>query len=105
MIIQLPAYAQVERDYMGLHSMLELLHNLYGFVVDLEPVREEAERQRQALDETASEDPRLQVWLKELEQTYDRETKLLPAAGEPETQLSPELEKFLREVEGRWTEN
>lgn len=106
-VLQLPAYAQVERDYMGLQAMLELLHNLYGFDVDMGPVREEADRQRQALDETASEDPRLQVWLKELEQSYDRDTKLLasPADDEPETQLSPELEKFLREVEGRWSEN
>jgi hypothetical protein len=97
----------VERDYIGLQAMLQLMQNLYGFDLDLEPVREEAERQRQALDETASEDPRLQVWLKELEQSYDREAKLLPAAesGEPETPLSPELEKFLREVEGRWSEN
>jgi predicted ATP-grasp superfamily ATP-dependent carboligase len=107
-ILQLPAYAQVERDYIGLQAMLELLHNLYGFDVDLGPVREEADRQRQALDETASEDPRLQVWLKELEQSYDRDAKLLPSpeqTEEPTTQLSPELEKFLREVEGRWTEN
>ncbi len=107
-ILQLPAYAQVERDYIGLQRMLELMGNLYGFAVDLEPVREEADRQRQALDETASEDPRLQVWLKELEQSYDRDTKLLlPSEGsqEPETQLSPELEKFLREVEGRWSES
>ena len=107
-ILQLPAYAQVERDYMGLQAMLELMHNLYGFEVDMAPVREEADRQRQALDETASEDPRLQVWLKELEQSYDREMKLLPSpegSEEPQTQLSPELEKFLREVEGRWTES
>jgi predicted ATP-grasp superfamily ATP-dependent carboligase len=107
-ILQLPAYAQVERDYMGLQSMLELLHRLYGLDVDLQPVREEAERQRQALDETAREDPRLQVWLKELEQSYDREVKPQPseeAAEETQTQLSPELEAFLRDVESRWSES
>ncbi len=105
MILQLPAYAQVERDYMGLEAMLELLAALYGFRLDLDPVREEAERQRQALDETASEDARLQVWLKELEQAYDMEARLQPTIDvEPTPPLSPELEKFLHDVESRWSE-
>ena len=76
---------------------------MFGFRLDMEPVRDEAERQRQALDETAAEDPRLQVWLRELERTYDAEH-----SGEPDvtsTPLSPELENFLRDVESRCPEN
>ena len=108
MILQLPAYAQVERDYMGLQALLEILSDIYGLDLDLEPVREEAERQRQALDETAQDDARLQVWLKELEQAYDMEARLQPDADDEEQEsapLSPELEKFLRDVESRWTES
>ncbi|MEK7247249.1 MAG: PAC2 family protein, partial [Chloroflexota bacterium] len=82
-ILQLPAYAQVERDYMGLQASLELLTNLYGLELDIDPVREEADRQRQALDETAAEDTRLQVWLKELELAYDMEARQQPES-EPE---------------------
>lgn len=105
-ILQLPAYAQIERDYMGLQSLLELLTALYGFTIDLGPVRTEAEQQREALDETASEDPRLQVWLRELEQTYDAEASTREGApSEPETPLSPELENFLRDVERRWSDS
>jgi predicted ATP-grasp superfamily ATP-dependent carboligase len=106
-ILQLPAYAQVERDYMGLEALLTLVQSLYGISVDLAPVREEAERQRQALDETAQEDPRLQVWLRELEAAYDAEVRALPVPedGEDAPQLSPELEKFLRDVERRWSES
>jgi hypothetical protein len=110
MILQLPAYAQVERDYMGLQALLELLSNLYGFALDLDAVREEADRQRQALDETASEDARLQVWLRELEQAYDMEAKsqeqpLLEEMDGERTPLSPELEKFLHDVQSGWSEN
>jgi predicted ATP-grasp superfamily ATP-dependent carboligase len=106
MVIQLPAYAQVERDYMGLQALLGILSALYGLDLDLAPVEEEAERQRQALDETAQDDARLQVWLKELEQAYDMEARLQPTVEEPEApELSPELEKFLRDVERRWTES
>ena len=78
-ILQLPAYAQVERDYIGLQRMLELIGQPIRVRVDLEPVREEADRQRQALDETASEDPRLQVWLKELEQSIRPGHEVTPA--------------------------
>jgi hypothetical protein len=108
MIVQLPAYAQVERDYMGLQALLELLTGLYGFSLDLDPVREEAERQRQALDDTAQEDARLQVWLRELEQAYDMEARLQPTVDietEEAAPLSPELEEFLRDVEKRWSES
>lgn len=110
MILQLPAYAQVERDYMGLEAMLETLSALYGFGVDMGPVRQEAEQQRLAMDETAESDPRLQVWLRELEQAYDAEARAQSSPDEsgeegagPE--LSPELEKFLRDVERRWSES
>jgi predicted ATP-grasp superfamily ATP-dependent carboligase len=105
-IIQLPAYAQVERDYMGLEALLTLVQRLYGIGIDMGPVREEGERQRQALDETAQEDPRLQVWLRELEQSYDAEVRALPVPEDGDApELSPELEKFLRDVERRWSES
>jgi len=108
-ILQLPAYAQVERDYMGLEAMLDILAALYGFELEMAPVRHEAEQQRLAMDETANEDPRLQVWLRELEQVYDAESKAMASPDEmvegESPQLSPELEKFLREVEGRWHES
>ncbi len=46
-----------------------------------------------------AEDERLKSWLAEMEQAYDAER---PADGSAEgTQLSPELESFLRDVEGR----
>lgn len=105
MILQLPAYAQVERDYMGLQEMLELLSGLYALDLDIDAVREEADRQRQALDETAAEDARLQVWLKELELAYDMEARRQPDAESESPPLSPSLENFLRDVERRWSES
>jgi hypothetical protein len=105
MILQLPAYAQVERDYMGLQASLELLTNLYGLELDIDPVRDEADRQRQALDETAAEDARLQVWLKELELAYDMEARQQPEKESEGPPLSPSLEKFLHDVERRWDQS
>jgi predicted ATP-grasp superfamily ATP-dependent carboligase len=105
MIIQLPAYAQVERDYMGLQASLELLAGIYNLQLDIDPVREEADRQRQALDETAAEDARLQVWLKELELAYDMEARQQPSPEGESPPLSPSLEKFLHDVQSGWDQN
>ena len=100
--MQLPAYAQIERDYRGLHSMLGLLNRAYGFEFNLGPVEEEAARQGTAVDESVRDDPRLQAWVTELETMYD--AVAASAGDEPATPLSPGLESFLREVEQRWTE-
>lgn len=102
MILQLPAYAQIERDYRGLRYMLELLSRTYGFSLTLGPVAEEEQRQSEAIEESVREDSRLQAWVVELERMYDSELGL--AGEEPGPALSPGLESFLREVEQRWTE-
>jgi predicted ATP-grasp superfamily ATP-dependent carboligase len=99
-ILQLPAYAQVERDYRGLLHMLELLSGFYGWQLDLDALRQEAERQRVAMDETAAENPQLQAMLQELERAYDAQ-----AGGEEDLELSPEMETFLKDIESRLSEN
>jgi hypothetical protein len=100
-ILQLPAYAQIERDYRGLRFMLELLCRTFGFTLELGPVADEERRQAEAIEESVREDPRLQAWVAELETMYDSEEGMGEEPGAP---LSPGLESFLREVERRWTE-
>jgi hypothetical protein len=100
-ILQLPAYAQIERDYRGLRCLLELLCRTFGFTLDLAPVAEEERRQAEAIEDSVREDSRLQAWVAELEAMYDAEAV---AGEEPGAPLSPGLENFLREVEQRWTE-
>jgi predicted ATP-grasp superfamily ATP-dependent carboligase len=97
MILQLPVYAQVERDYRGILAMLELLSGFYGWQLDLDALRGEAERQRAAMDETAAENPQLQAMVQELERMYDTQAEV----GEASAALSPELEGFLKDVESR----
>jgi hypothetical protein len=101
-ILQLPAYAQVERDYRGLLALLELLAGFYGWQLDLDQVRQEADRQLTAMEETAAENPQLQAMVLELERLYDSQSE---AGGEEDTQLSPGLETFLKDVESRLSDN
>ena len=98
-ILQLPAYAQLERDYTGLYALLGYLDRLYGLGLTLDQLRVQSERQTEAIDENVAEDTRLKAWLTEMEAAYDAERS---ADGPAEdSKLSPELESFLRDVEGR----
>jgi hypothetical protein len=101
-IIQLPAYAQVERDYRGLLFLLELLSGFYGWQLELDQLRQEADRQLKAMEETAAENPQLQAMVLELERLYDSQSE---STEDADASLSPELETFLKDVESRLSDN
>jgi hypothetical protein len=88
-ILQLPAYAQLEQDYRGLKAMLELMADFYGLSLDLSSVDDEATRQTAMINEAVEGDARLQRWVEEAAES----------TGEPVPPLSPELEDFLREAQ------
>jgi hypothetical protein len=101
MVLQLPAYAQLERDYRGLHALLALLSGLHDLSLDLGSLRQESDRQGAALDDSVAQDPRAQEMIRELEATYDAEED---SAHTETSKLSPELERFLHDIEARWGE-
>lgn len=104
MILQLPAYAQLENDYRGLQGMLTCLSALYQLDLDLAPIRQQVGEQMSLMDESVSDNPELGRWVQELERIYEAEQRPGVAAEEREEPLSPELERFLRDIERRWTE-
>jgi len=97
-ILQLPAYIQLERDYCGAESLLEILSRVYSLDLDTSPLHEESRRQREAMNESVAQNPQLQAMVAELERVYDSE-KVEPPEDKPE--LSPELEGFLKDVQTR----
>jgi len=99
LLVQVPAYAQLERDYRSTHALLSSLSQVFGIPLPLDRMRREGEKQYQELDAQARRDPRMQRWIEELERLHDAEA----AHAEPEPpKLSPELERFLEELERRW---
>lgn len=105
MLVQLPAYAQLEADYRGRHALLDAIIRLYDLPIDVESLRVEGETQYRALDEAVERNPQLNGWVRELERAYDREMGAPERGGEPEEQgerLSPELERFLEEMQQRF---
>jgi len=98
-LVQVPAYAQLERDYRSAHAVLSALSQVFGIPLPLDKMREEGEKQYSELDAQARHDPRMQRWIEELERIYEAEASLQEPEPPP---LSPELERFLEELERRW---
>jgi predicted ATP-grasp superfamily ATP-dependent carboligase len=98
-IVQLPVYARVEADYQGQHTLLKLLSEVYDLSLNLGALQKQAEEQYQMIDQTVAQDPRVRRWIKTLEAQYDANAASQAAAPPEPPKLSPELERFLKELE------
>ena len=98
-IVQLPAYIQLERDYCGAETLLQLLSRAYSLELDLGPLQEESARQRTATLASVADNPQLQSMVAELERVYDAERPAQAVEDPDAAPLSPELEGFLKDVQ------
>ena len=98
-IVQLPAYIQLERDYCGAETLLQLLSRAYSLQLDLVPLQEESARQRTATQASIADNPQLQSMVAELERVYDAERPTQSVEGPEAAPLSPDLEGFLKDVQ------
>ena len=99
-VVHLPQYVQLEEDYAGAARLLEVLCSIY----QLPPHLADKKRgQKQYLELTAAMErtPELKEILQQLEAQYDAGQK---PQEEPVPPLSPEVEKFLRELDQRTDE-
>jgi predicted ATP-grasp superfamily ATP-dependent carboligase len=98
LMVHLPQYTQLEEDYSGELRLLEIISQLYNFNDSLHDLRSMAEKQYLEVSDIVAADSRLQALLTRLEERYDldaEESKLEKSTSE----LSPEVERFLREVD------
>lgn len=103
LIVRLPQYTQVDDDYMGTVRLLEVLNSIYDFPID-ETYRSKAENQLAQINAAMEKNPELKTIVAQLENHYD--ARAGKAKEEEETpRLSPEVEKFLTEMENRFREN
>ena len=109
-MVHLPQYVQLEEDYAGTSRMIEVLSSIYNNIpADLAPVRR-GQRQYRELNSSLDRNTELKTLIQQMEAYYDAQldsdeaaTSSSPSASEPtsETQLSPEIERFLSELGGR----
>ena len=101
MIVHLPNYLTMEEDYRGEKRLMEVISFLYGFSLpkeDIEKANEQEEQVRLIAEQMLKQDPRLGEILKQLETHYDAGVK----QDQKETKLSPEVEKFLLDLDRRF---
>jgi len=103
LIVHLPQYAQVDDDYMGTVQLMKVFASLYDLTVN-EDYIEKAERQLKQINAALDRNPQLKATIEQLETHYEERAK----RGQKEEgmpRLSPEVEKFLTEMERRFKED
>jgi predicted ATP-grasp superfamily ATP-dependent carboligase len=102
LVVHLPNYLNPKEDYRGVARLMEILHTLYGFSIseaDSERVSAQEREVDRIAEQIMQQEPRWRLVLKQLEANYDAR---VGKQQEEETQLSPEVERFLRELDTRF---
>ena len=101
-IVHLPQYTQLDDDYMGATRLMEMLGSLYDIPKD-ESYIEKAAQQLEQIGVALEKNPQLKTIVEQLETRY--ETRFDKKKEKETSRLSPEVEKFLTEMEKRFREN
>lgn len=99
LIVHLPQYTQLDEDYAGQLRLLEVLCSLYNFPIDLDHIKRRAEDQYAKLDLVVDREPQIKEVVRQLEAYYEARTS---KAEEEPPKLSPEIERFLQEIDKRF---
>lgn len=101
LIVHLPQYTQMEEDYTGAVRLMNVLASLYDIPAD-ETYIERAERQRTQINAALDQNPQLKAIVQQLEAHYEARTEKKKEEERP--RLSPEVERFLAEMDRRFRE-
>lgn len=96
MVVHLPQYAQLEEDYAGHLRLMEIICSLYDSPIDLGGIRHKTEKQLERLNQAMKREKQLEQLVQQLEIVYEaRNSK----GNEELPKLSPEIERFLSEID------
>ena len=101
LIVHIPGYLTLDDDYRGEKRLMEVIGSLYGLEVPQEAIdkaKNQEDRFRQQSEQLLEQQPELRAILKQLEDNYDARVN----ARKEVTHLSPEVEKFLKELNERF---
>ncbi|MBI2851655.1 MAG: PAC2 family protein, partial [Chloroflexi bacterium] len=98
LMVHLPQYTQFDDDYAGALRLMETLETFYDLPVD-DSYGKKANEQMEQINTAVEKDPQIKATVEQLESTYDSRAKRRSARAGP--RLSPEVERFLTEMEKR----
>jgi hypothetical protein len=99
LMAHLPQYVQLDEDHMGAARLMQVLCSIYGFPSTIADTGR-GEQQYKDISRAVENNPEVKALIQQLEAYYDRthaSTGDVPE-GEENSELSPNVEQFLREV-------
>ncbi len=99
LIVHLPQYAQLEEDYAGQLRLTEVLCSVFNFEIDVKKLRNKANAQYEKLDKAMKKERQFEEMIQQLELMYESR---IEKQAEKQTRLSPEIEKFLSEIDRKF---
>ena len=102
LMVRLPQYTQLEKDYTGQVRLLEVVQSLYGIPIDEEILRR-SRQQIKDIDAEVNCSRKLKEVVNHLEPYYDAQSATKQKEETPT--LSPEVESFLKEMENRFKQD
>ena len=102
LIVHLPQYTQMDDDYMGAARLMTVLGSLYDIPRD-ESYIKKAEQQLEQISLALDKNPKMKSIVEQMEARY--EARVNKKREEETPRLSPEVERFLTEMERRFREN
>ena len=102
LIAHLPQYTQMQEDFNGAVRLMGILSSIYGIPLD-QSIENNAQRQMEQINTALESNPQLKSVVKQLENLYDNRSET--TEDQPTTELSPEVENFLAEMDRRFRED
>lgn len=100
LIVHLPQYVPLDEDHAGELSLLRMLGAFYGLSMDLSDIEQKANQQYMEINRAVELNPQVKEMVSQLEKYY--ESILQQERGEKANKLSPEVEKFLKDISKRF---
>ena len=100
LVVHMPNYLSFEEDYRGVVRLMEIIHSLYGITIpeaDVNKAKEQEQQVSRLAEQIMQQEPRYLLALSQLETNYDARV-----GEQEETRLSPEVERFLQDLNNRF---
>lgn len=102
LLVHLPQYTQLDDDYIGAVRLMKAFASLYNLPED-ETYIKKAEKQLGQINAALDKNPELKTIVEQLETHYEAQAERRKEGKT--TRLSPEIEKFLTEMDKRFRED
>lgn len=103
LIVHLPQYVPLDEDHAGELCLLRMLCSIYNLTINLRDIELKATQQNMEISRAVENNPQVKEMVSQLEQFYDH--TLQQESGEKGTKLSPEVERFLKDISKRFKQN